>query len=237
MPAVDTSVLDRKAIFDDKTFWLTSCCCEGFGLRKMDPLILMDSKQLCMHGVVGTADVNGPDGLCNSIGHCLCFTNHFGFPPTNGSPMCVCCDKRIGEANRKTDKEWRGGLFDFKDVIDNTFWLYYCFCVGVGCNGVCKKGISASSPCAGSEFKQLCCAGQSVFEGKLKNDDGAFCSSMGTCCCFVSEFQLPPAAGINFSLCNAIKKPDPAKVTGSGKAFPLEMAKAPAQVSGMDNSA
>lgn len=182
-PAKD---LDRAKIFND-TKWIFYCLCEGWGIGPFSPLVASDAKQLCVHGICGTVDFGGDDGLCYMVDNFLCLTRHCSFPPGQSSYPCICFNKKCGAERTSGPKSKRDGeLFTIKQVFDDTFWLYYLFCYGVGINNM--KG-----PLIQAEFKNLFCGGMNGLVAPM--EDGICCSSVGTQCCIWSEFQLPPAKG------------------------------------------
>eukprot|EP00929_Paragymnodinium_shiwhaense_P075798 TRINITY_DN387_c0_g3_i1.p1 TRINITY_DN387_c0_g3~~TRINITY_DN387_c0_g3_i1.p1 ORF type:complete len:220 (+),score=58.37 TRINITY_DN387_c0_g3_i1:95-754(+) len=176
--------LDRAEMFNKLT-WLEYCICSGTAIGPLSPLIASDAKQLCVHGTCGTASIGGEDGYCYAIENFLCLTEHFAIPPAQGTPPCICFNKWIGQTRAAGQKSTKN-LFDFDQVMKDTFWIYYLFCGGFGVNKM--KG-----PLIQAEFKELCCQGSN---GMVKPvDEGIFCSEVETGLCFWSECQMPPAPG------------------------------------------
>merc|ERR1712151_645656 len=107
-----------------------------------------------------------------------------------------CCNKKIG-TKRESGTEAKGTLFKISDVMNDTFWIYYAFCVGCGINKM--KG-----PCIASQFKELCCQGSTQMVAPI--EDGVLCSSLGTELCIWSECQMPPAPGNPVVACCTVYK-------------------------------
>lgn len=213
---VDVSALNRQSVFTD-TFWLAYCCCEGSGIGKMDPCILSDVKELCIHSQCGTTDIMNEEGLCNEVSTCICLTNHFALPPGKGTPTCVICNKRLGDPKRANGTVFKDDLFQLDKVIDNSFWCVYCICCGKGINNP-----GATGPMIGSQFKQLCAGGMTVFESPVT--DGIFCSQLGTELCCWSECQMPPAEGNpKIALCNKKMNSDHSKASTTPPPKPVQM--------------
>merc|ERR1711974_254997 len=90
------------------------------------------------------------------------------------------------------DKRGDGTVYDplsplkIEQVMDDTFWIYYLFCMGCGVNKM--KG-----PLLQAQFKEFCCHGASGCEGISVS--GVFCSQLSTFLCIWQECQLPPAPG------------------------------------------
>merc|ERR550537_1705238 len=150
-------------------------------------------------------------------------TRHFALPPAKGTPPCICFNKWLG-TTRAEGTASKKNLFDFGQVMGDTFWLYYLFCAGCGINKM--KG-----PLIQAEFKELCCAGSNGMVSPV--EDGIFCSGVSTELCIWSEFQLPPAAGnpkcaictwrLNKETANAAPKKDSLPPTTQGGPSQEEM--------------
>jgi len=182
LPGTEPPELERGKIFDN-TLWLVYCCCEGTGIGPFtNPLVASEAKNLCLRSSIGTTDIFGPDGLCGGITIMLCLTQQSQIPPLEEAPTCACVGKKCGGSKGST--KWHPGLFEQAAIMDNTFWLYYFLCAGVGLNKM-DQGLFAT------QFKQLCCRGFTVIEPPVI--DGVLCSAVGTECCFWSECQMPPA--------------------------------------------
>jgi len=178
----DSEELCRAKIFND-TKWMYYCLCQGWGIGSFSPLVAADVKELCIHTTCSTATIGGDDGLCNATANMLCITEHFALPPAKGTYPCICFNKKIGD-ERASGTVAKGNLFDMKQVMEETFWIYYVFCGGWGFNKM--KG-----PWIASQFKELCCEGSTSMVSPI--DEGILCSSVATELCIWSEFQIPPA--------------------------------------------
>lgn len=211
--------LDRAAVLND-TKWLFYCLCGGAGIGPLSPLVASDTKQLCLHGTCSTVNIGGDDGLCYAIENFCCITEQFSIPPAAGTPPCICFNKWIGE-KRTSGPKSKMGVFDFDQVMNDTFWVYYLFCGGCGVNKM--KG-----PLIQAEFKELCCAGQ---EGMVPPvEDGIFCSGVGTELCIWSEFQIPPSPNNPcLAICTWRRKKDTATNVAATRTMPPRSAGAPSQ--------
>jgi hypothetical protein len=214
-----TTELNRATIFND-TKWIFYCLCEGWGIGPMSPLVQSDVKELCLHSTCGTADIGGTDGLCNMISNCLCVTEQFAFPPAAETPPCICFNKWIGTTRTEGTKS-KQNIFDMKQVMTETFWIYYLFCAGCGIN-------KCSGPLIQSEFKQLCCAGSTGMVAPV--EEGIFCSAVSTELCIWSEFQLPPAPGNpKCAICTWRLSKDTATAAPNKPSMPPTTVKGPSQ--------
>jgi len=177
--------LVRKDIFEN-TKWCGYCLCQGCGIGDMSPLVAGDQKELCIRGSFSTTDISGENGFCNQMENCLCITEQCAFPPAKGTPPCMICNKKFG-ADRGEGSTY-AALTELKleDVMSDTFWIYYLFCMGCGVNKM--KG-----PKFAAQGKELCCQGSSNLEG-LANE-GVYCSQMETTLCIWQECRMPPAPG------------------------------------------
>merc|ERR1712110_1016069 len=116
-----------------------------------------EGKELCMRGSCTTTDIMTPEeGLCGGMSVFLCITEHGQIPPLAGAPKCICFNKPLAPGGEITRKD---ALFDYKQIFDETFWLYYMFCVGCGFIGIGK-----GRPVIGSQYKECCIKGGSNFE-------------------------------------------------------------------------
>lgn len=176
--------LSREKIIDDTT-WLVYCCCEGVGLGPIsNPLVASEAKNLCIRTSVSTTKIMDDDGLCGGVSIFLCLTQQAQIPPVEEAPTCACFGTKCGGSKGST--KWKSDLFKQNEIMDNTFWLYYFLCSGVGLNKM-DQGIYAN------QFKELCCRGYTVIEPPVI--DGILCSAVATELCFWSECQMPPAKG------------------------------------------
>jgi len=176
--------LNRDKILNE-TWWCYYCLCGGTGLGPVsDPLCAGEEKNLCIRGTCTTTDLMTEEGLCGGLDVFLCMTSQSQIPPMTGSPKCVCFNKKIAPGS--TDITFKTPLFDYKQIFDDTFWVYYIFCLGCGLNGIGK-----GRPIIASQGKCLCAQGGTNFESPVI--DGTFCASVGTQLCFWGQCQCPPA--------------------------------------------
>jgi len=176
--------LNRADILNN-TKWLWYCICDGIGIGPMSPLVAADTKELCIHSSCSTVQIGGDDGFCYVMENMCCVTEQCAFPPAKGTPPCICFNKWIG-TTRTEGTASKMNLFDFDVLMNDTFWLYYVFCGGVGINK-CK------GPLIQAEAKEICCAGSTGMVAPV--EDGIFCSTVETELCFWRECQLPPSPG------------------------------------------
>jgi len=182
LPGTEGGPLSRAKIINE-TKWLTYCICQGCGLGPVaDPLVGAEAKELCLRSSVSTTDVMAEDGLCGGVNVVFCCTQQFQLPPLEGAPVCACFNKKFGGSMGST--KWKEGLFEQSKIMDDTFWLYYLLCGGVGFNKM-DQGLYTS------QFKELCCRGYTNIEAPVI--EGVFCSSVATELCIWTECQMPPA--------------------------------------------
>jgi len=185
--------LKREKVFKE-TCWCYYCCIGGEGFGPVgDPLIGSEFKQLCLAGTcvttpdLGVCGEDEKDGVCSQLGVTCCFTSHYQVPPLAGAPWVTCCNCPLmgasGEVQRKDP------AFNIPDIFKETFWLYYCFCLGSGVSMPGKGG------------RPLIVARTKLLFVREKVDcvevmqDGILCASVGTTLCVWSECSLPPAEG------------------------------------------
>jgi len=182
LPGSEEPLLRSKII--NETKWLLYCLCEGCGLGPMgDPLIAAEAKELCLRSSVTTTDIMAKDGLCGGTTIFFCLTEQFQIPPVADAPTCACFNKKCGGSKGST--EWpEKSLFKKDDILNNTFWIQYFLCGGVGINKMDQGLYSA-------EFKELCCRGFTNIEPPVI--DGIMCSSVAKEFCIQSECQMPPS--------------------------------------------
>lgn len=135
-----------------------------------------------MHETCEMTSVGDP--FCAGIGVNCCITSQCSFPKLDGSPTCVCLNKKLAGGDTGA---WKPKLFDYEFNFDNQFWVYYFLCAGWSVHGLRKDG----RPLLGFMSKRLCIkeAGQCtqpIIEGVL-------CSGVGTFLCCWNQAQLPPA--------------------------------------------
>jgi len=174
--------LDRDKMFAEGWF-IQYCCCTGtINGNVGNPRCGAEEKQICVHRKLWCTDVGDP--FCSSADSCLCLTRQCSLPPMEGSPTCVCCNKKLAGT---VGDGWKPKLFDYEFKFDETFWLYYFICLGTAVNGVSANG----RPCCAGNQKQLCIKQESKFNGFCEG--GSWCSGLGTQLCCWSQTQFPPA--------------------------------------------
>jgi len=166
-------------------------CCGGWGVnfaKIMKPLFAAEVKELCLRSS-GSIDLEKwEDGLCNNVTKLFCLTQQCQFPPNEKANLCVCFNKVISEKKVGGGKWNPEKHFDETRIMDQTFWLSYFICAGVGWDWPMKMDTIYAA-----ETKELCCRGYTSIESL--SVDGVFCASVGTEACIYSECSLPPAAG------------------------------------------
>merc|ERR1712007_399176 len=62
-----------------------------------------------------------------------CITEQCQLPPLEGAPKCKICNKG-SDANINADFKFGddNGIFDVPKIFNDTFWLYYMVCCGLG---------------------------------------------------------------------------------------------------------
>jgi len=166
-------------------WWCNYCFCCGRGVGAVgNPYIASEAKQICLHSKCFLDDIAKPY-FCGGMEVCLCITSQCQFPKQDGSPTCVCCNKKVAGGDTAA---WKPALFDYNATFDQTFWLYYLLCLGCG---VSSPGAD-KRPLFAEQEKQLC-----ISKGvKLSKpfEDGVLCSGLGTFLCFWEQLEIPPAA-------------------------------------------
>ena len=208
--------LNRKKVFED-TYWLTYLFCGGEGIGQIEPLVISDVKELCLHSQAGTTDIVGEQGICHSASTCVCITQHFALPPAKDTYPCVICNKPFGE-KRGDGALLKGAVYTNNDVFDKPFWLLYCFCEGCGVH----KPLDGTLPLIASQFKEFCCAGSTVLENPVV--DGVVCSQLGNFLCCWQECQMPPAEGNpKFACCTWKLNKDHSAASTKAPGAPVQM--------------
>ena len=147
-----------------------------------------------------------------------CVTSQCQFPPQDGSPTCVCCNKTLA-AGKADAGNWKPVLFDYTAEFKDTFWCYYLCCAGYGFSGLSANG----RPLYASVQKQLCVKQAMKLAAPIQ--EGVFCSGVETQLCCWTQCQFPPAPGNpGFKCCGFPKKGSAAKPMGYGKPGQVEMA-------------
>jgi hypothetical protein len=218
---VDFGDFSKKKVFEDTT-WLLYIICEGCGVGGLQPWILADNKQLCIHSQSSLDEIMGDQGLCHQAQACLCISQHCALPPAKGTPMCVLCNKRFGTEKRDSGSELKSELFNITDLIDKPFWLGYCFCTGCGVNAP-----GALGPVCAAQFKEFCCAGMEQLEKPI-GDGGILCTQLSTFFCCYNECQCPPAEGNpKCAICSWKLNKDHSKANANPPAKPLQAVTVP----------
>lgn len=173
-----------------KNTWMAAyLCCLGSGLGIMDnPLLGYNGKLCCFRARVASVDViDKKDGIFQLAGSFLCITMHGQFPPKAWTPRCICCNRKFWAGEDKFPPSV--GMFDNKMIIEETFWLFYILCLGIGVN---RPG-AGGRPYLGGSQKLFCVKGQAGLEPVVK--DSVLCELTGTMCCFWAQAEFPPQAG------------------------------------------
>jgi hypothetical protein len=187
--------LNRDKMFKE-AWWLQYCCCGGRAIGDIgNPYFGEESRMLCLHKQAECTDVGGP--FCSGLSVMCCFTQQCAFPKIDGSPTCVCCNKKLAGGDTGS---WKPALFEFTPGFDDQFWLYYIFCGGISVHGFQKGG----RPLFGTMRKQLCI--KEAVQCVSPVQEGVFCSGLGTCLCFWNQMQIPPAEGNPCIACCGWKK-------------------------------
>jgi len=174
--------LDQQKMFSD-AWWLQYCCCGGRAVGAVgNPLFGSEARNLCIHQ---TCEMTGfGDPFCSGLSVMCCITEQCAFPKIEGSPTCVCCNKKLAGGDTGG---WKPSLFEWTAEWDKQFWLYYFLCAGVACNGIQADG----RPIFGQLSKQLCV--KQAIKCTSPVQDGTYCSGLGTQLCCWAQCQFPPA--------------------------------------------
>jgi len=174
--------LNRDKMFSDG-WWLQYCCCRGVVIGNVgEPYAGSEARNFCLHETCELTSVGDP--FCSGIGVECCITSQCAFPKIDGSPTCVCCNKKLAGGDTGS---WKPTLFDFTFGFDNQFWLYYFLCAGVSVHGLQKDG----RPLLGFMSKRLCIKEAGRCTAPIQ--EGVFCSGVGTFLCCWNQAQFPPA--------------------------------------------
>merc|ERR1719265_1534119 len=125
--------------------------------------------------------------FCDGLQVCCCVTQQTALPPIPGSPLCVCFNKKLAGAD--STGNWAPRLFDYTSNFDDTFWIYYLFCGGLGVSGIQAN----NRPLYGVMNKELCI--KQAVRLVPPVEDGILCSGVGTALCFWDQLELPPPKG------------------------------------------
>jgi len=211
MAVVQSSIhanLNRDKILSD-TWWIYYCCCGGTGIGPFsDPLVGSDVKELCLRSACA-CDPNpgGELGFIHNMSVFCCITEHCQIPPMANTPKCIMCATGSKKGNSLS---YKNALFDYGQIFNETFWLYYVFCFGCG---VSKPG--AGRPYLAMQEKFLFVTQTVALVPPV--EDGVMCSGVGTECCLWMQCQMPPAPNApKFKLCGKVK----AGSGGNGAAIP-----------------
>ena len=181
--------LDRDKMFNE-LWWLNYCFCEGVGIGAVgNPFFGGEAVNICLHSRCEMTDVGDP--FCSNIRVCLCITDQCSLPPAEGSPICVCFNKKLAGGDG-----WSGQqLFDWSTSFGDTFWLYYIFCMGLGFSAPQANG----RPLFAVQAKELCIKGGTKLTTPMEG--GKLCSMVSTRLCFWEQCALPPAEGAPMFVC------------------------------------
>ena len=181
--------LDRDKMFNE-LWWLNYCFCEGVGIGAVgNPFFGGEAVNICLHSRCEMTDVGDP--FCSNIRVCLCITDQCSLPPAEGSPICVCFNKKLAGGDG-----WSGQqLFDWSTSFGDTFWLYYIFCMGLGFSAPQANG----RPLFAVQVKELCIKGGTKLTTPMEG--GKLCSMVSTRLCFWEQCALPPAEEAPMFVC------------------------------------
>ncbi|CAL1132565.1 unnamed protein product, partial [Cladocopium goreaui] len=187
--------LDRDKMFNE-LWWLNYCFCEGVGIGAVgNPFCGGEAVNICLHSRCEMTDVGDP--FCSNIRVCLCITDQCALPPSEGSPICVCFNKKLAGGDGWSGKQ----LFDWSTNFGDTFWLYYIFCMGLGFSAPQANG----RPLFAVETKELCIKGGTKLT--MPMEGGKLCSMVSTRLCFWEQCALPPAEGAPMFVCFNLLNP------------------------------
>merc|ERR1711972_1142300 len=118
-----------------KSFWCTSCCCQGHGCSSdMSPCCWSMQKSFCCHGQTTSGEeCCGPLGICSNLNKFCCCIGHSQFPPD--PLMCAICNCFIIGKPPTAPMVMNAEQASNIAFLQNTFWCYYCCCQGEGCVG------------------------------------------------------------------------------------------------------
>ena len=159
----------------------------GVGIGAVgNPFFGGEAVNICLHS---RSDVGDP--FCSNIRVCLCITDQCSLPPAEGSPICVCFNKKLAGGDG-----WSGQqLFDWSTSFGDTFWLCYIFCMGLGFSAPQANG----HPIFAVQTKELCIKGGTKLTTPMEG--GKLCSMVSTRLCFWEQCALPPAEGAPMFVC------------------------------------
>jgi len=184
--------LSRDAMYKDG-WWLQYCFCGGRLIGNLgNPFIGSEVKQLCQHQTCELTGLMDPN-LCNAHEVCLCVTSDCGIPPREGSPTCVCFNKKLAGGDTGG---WKPSLFEFTNGFDKQFWIYYILCLGCSVHGIGKD----ERPLCAYDRKEFCIRMRCQFVPPY--EEKTLCASVGTCLCYWDQCQFPPYGNNpKFALC------------------------------------
>jgi len=213
--------LNRDALFQEG-WWLQYCLCRGVAVGDIgNPWFGEEARNLCLHGMCEFTEIGNP--FCQTNVTNFCITSQCQFPKAEGSPTCVCFNKKLAGAEGTSG--WKQKIFEWEGNFDQQFWLYYLLCGGCSVHGLRADG----RPLYSLVQKQFCIK-RSIELVQPVGKDGNLCSGVGTSLCFWSHCQFPPAKAEDtdtpfFALCGwRLKNKD--KVKGAPK--PMSYGKAQA---------
>jgi len=188
--------LDRDAMLKN-AWWLQYCCCRGVAIGDVgNPLFAAEGRNLCIHETCEMTSVGDP--FCSNIAVECCLTSQCAFPKIEGSPICVCCNKKLAGED---GSNWKPKLFTHQFSFKDQFWIYYFLCAGVSVHGCQANG----RPILGFQVKELCIKEEGKCTAPIQ--DGVLCSGVGTQLCCWSQAQYPPAPNAPKFACCGFKFP------------------------------
>jgi hypothetical protein len=202
--------LDRSKMFSEG-WWLVYCLCGGRVCGDVsNPLCGSEKKELCSHETCELTEVGNP--FCSNIETCFCITSQCAFPKLDGSPTCVCFNKKLAGGDTGS---WKPQLFDKTFGWEEQFWIYYFLCLGCSVNGP-----GANDRPMVAEMKKFFCI-KGACQCVQLCEEGVWCSSVGTFLCYWDQCSFPcdkaKAQGQPWP-CKCFNIPKPAGGGNSGNA-------------------
>lgn len=173
-----------------QAWWLCTnpCFCGGHACGACsDPYCLADDKCFCIEGETYTEDVWSTQGLCFSLSKHCCLTCHQSCPPgggpNDGVPLLACCNMRYGGGETGTNLLAEENA----EIMNDTFLLNYCICMGCGVSKCADPYLKSSSKC-------LCMRSESFTAECMPSDRTCIYSKSKRFCC-ISACNCPPFGG------------------------------------------
>uniref|UniRef100_A0A7S1PZC3 Uncharacterized protein n=1 Tax=Alexandrium catenella TaxID=2925 RepID=A0A7S1PZC3_ALECA len=128
------------------TCWCCSCCICGCGLASPFPLCWAHEKCLCIrqHSTSGD-DFCGPVGMISDISKYACWMSTCQFPPK--PCRCGVCNVFLCGGSPTLPDLISPSQAESLDFFQNTFWLVFCCCHGMGFTRFSNPLVKASQKC------------------------------------------------------------------------------------------